>query len=281
MRYFRFKNLGKYQHYHDRNPPWVKLYTSILDADNDWYKMTDAECGVLAKLLALAARTGNAMPYNSDVIREEINASGPVDLDKLVGFGFFEVFASRAECVAIEQDRVKALAPASESASKSASKTASESARLRGERSEDQNSEGKDKQEKNPPAPRKRVDGVGEVVEYLNQVTGKRYSLDKGNKEIEGALKRGATVQDCRDVIDRCWRLWSAKPEMVHNVNKVTPFRASHFDTYLDEARAGAAVTGKGASRPKVQYTEAEQAMLDKIRKLGEDAEIRRAAGNG
>jgi hypothetical protein len=70
MRYFRFKNLGKYQHYHDRNPPWVKLYTSILDADNDWYKMTDAECGVLAKLLALAARTGNAMPYNSDVIRE-------------------------------------------------------------------------------------------------------------------------------------------------------------------------------------------------------------------
>lgn len=48
-------------------------------------------------------------------------------------------------------------------------------------------------------------------------------------------------MQDCRDVIDRCWRLWHDKPEMVANVNKVTPFRKSHFDVYLDEARAGAA----------------------------------------
>jgi len=96
--------------------------------------------------------------------------------------------------------------------------------------------------------PPKRVDGVAEVVEYLNQVTGKKYSLDKGNKEIEGALKRGATVQDCKDVIDHRWRLWGNKPDMVHNVNKSTPFRAIHFDTYLDEAQAGNAKMGRAAS---------------------------------
>jgi uncharacterized phage protein (TIGR02220 family) len=92
--------------------------------------------------------------------------------------------------------------------------------------------------------------GVDEVVTYLNQITGRNFAIDRGNDQIERALKAGATVQDCRDVIDRCWRLWRDKPEMVANVNKVTPFRAAHFDAYLDEARAGSPKASRPAPKP-------------------------------
>ena len=97
-----------------------------------------------------------------------------------------------------------------------------------------------------------KVVGVDEVVTYLNQITGRSFALYRGNEQIERVLKAGATVQDCRDVIDRCWRLWHDKPEMVNNVNKVTPFRKAHFDAYLDEARAGSAK----ASRPAPKTVE-------------------------
>ena len=278
MRYFRFKNWGKYQHYHDRNPPWVKLYTSVLDADSDWLKMTDAECGVLAKMLTLAARMNNAMPYNSEVISEEINASSPVDLDSFVARGMFEVFSSRAECVDIEQVRVKSLKPASKDASKSASKNA----RLR-EQSQSQSSERKTEPEKNPPTPRKRgkVVGVDEVVTYLNQVTGRTFALDRGNEQIERVLRSGASVQDCRDVIDRCWRLWHDKPEMVANVNKVTPFRKSHFDVYLDEARAGTAQTGKNATPARVKHDAKTAALIADLEAMAEQSRLKWEAEHG
>jgi uncharacterized phage protein (TIGR02220 family) len=107
-------------------------------------------------------------------------------------------------------------------------------------------------QKKNPPTPQ--GGSVREVIEYLNQVTGRGFSLDLGNKEIEKALKRGATVDECKEVIDRCWAKWKDSPDFVGNVNKVVPFRACHFDAYLDEWRAGKAKTAK--PKPKIQEPE-------------------------
>ncbi len=250
MKYFRFKNWSRHQHYHDRNPPWVKLYTSIIDPDSDWLKMTDAECGVLAKMLAWASRNNNAMPYNSDVISEEIGASSPVDLERLVASGMFEVFDSRLECVAEEQVRVSSLKDASKNASANASKSASGNASIRDQRSEFRDSEGKE--EKNPPTPRKLGAPVGavEVVEHLNRITGKSYAKDRATKEIEGALSRGATVAECCEVLDYCWREWRDNPKMVGHVDKTTPFRKANFDRYLDAARAGSVKAARSAPKP-------------------------------
>ena len=30
-RYFTVKNFEQFQHYKDRNPPWIKLWTKLLD----------------------------------------------------------------------------------------------------------------------------------------------------------------------------------------------------------------------------------------------------------
>ena len=66
---------------------------------------------------------------------------------------------------------------------------------------------------------------------------------DKAVKEIEGALSRGATVAECCEVLDYCWREWRDNPKMVGHVDKTTPFRKANFDRYLDAARAGRITT--------------------------------------
>lgn len=100
---------------------------------------------------------------------------------------------------------------------------------------------------KTPPTPRKRgrvvaaelKEDVAKIVDHLNAVTGKRHGAEKATGEIERCLNAGATVAECCEVIDHCWAQWKDNPKMVKFVNKVTPFRAIHFDAYLDEARAG------------------------------------------
>lgn len=101
---------------------------------------------------------------------------------------------------------------------------------------------------KNPPTPRKRVDAgdVERIVNHLNTITGKHYSTTLGNKEIERALKRGKTVDECIEVINHCWGKWRADPKMIGHVDKTTPFRESNFDRYLDESRAGTVNRGGG-----------------------------------
>ncbi len=80
-----------------------------------------------------------------------------------------------------------------------------------------------------------------EVLEYLNSVNGRNQTY---TKEIESCFKReNCTVQDCKEVIDFKWKEWGHKDEMAARVDATTLFRASNFQRYLDEARAGAAST--------------------------------------
>lgn len=82
---------------------------------------------------------------------------------------------------------------------------------------------------------------VAVIVEHLNKTTGKRFAADRATGEIERCLKAGATAAECIEVINHLWSKWGGNPKMVDHLNKVTPFRKSHFDAYLDEARAGRA----------------------------------------
>lgn len=108
MRYFRFANWEALQHYAQANPPWAKVYARILDPENDWYKLTDSQSGQLVRIIALACRRENTMPFDGELIRDEINASGPVDLDVFRNLGMIEVFPTRAECLQFERDRLAA-----------------------------------------------------------------------------------------------------------------------------------------------------------------------------
>lgn len=71
-----------------------------------------------------------------------------------------------------------------------------------------------------------------EVLSYLNEKTGRRYRIIK---HIEARLKDGATVEECRNVID----IKTTDPHFIQNpkyLNPETLFRPSNFDRYKNEA---------------------------------------------
>lgn len=100
---------------------------------------------------------------------------------------------------------------------------------------------------KNPHTP---LTEIAEVVAHLSVVTGRAFSADRATDQIAGVIRRGATVDDCRRVIDYLWAKWGDDQKMRGFVDKTTPFRKANFDRYLDEALAsGAAGTGSGYER--------------------------------
>jgi hypothetical protein len=50
----RIKDWGKFQHFKDRTPPWVKLYRDILD-DPDWHELDGTSAKVLTMLWLIAS----------------------------------------------------------------------------------------------------------------------------------------------------------------------------------------------------------------------------------
>ena len=89
MEYFRVKNLDQYQHYKDRNPPWIKLHQTVLD-DYEFACLHDASKLHLVLIWLLASRSDNFLPYDSAFIQRRINATESVDLDALLHGGFIE-----------------------------------------------------------------------------------------------------------------------------------------------------------------------------------------------
>ncbi|HET6890505.1 MAG TPA: hypothetical protein VFH31_05335 [Pyrinomonadaceae bacterium] len=50
----RIKGFSKFQHFKDRNPPWVKLYRDILD-DPDWHDLDPVAAKILVMLWLIAS----------------------------------------------------------------------------------------------------------------------------------------------------------------------------------------------------------------------------------
>ena len=105
MKYLRVKNFEKYQHYKDRRPPWIKLYSSLLD-DYAFACLQDASKAHLMLLWLLASQSNNRIPYDEKWIARKINTTAPIDLQTLIAQGFLEV----------EQDASETLAPRKQSA---------------------------------------------------------------------------------------------------------------------------------------------------------------------
>lgn len=99
--HLRIRNLEKYQHYRDRNPPWVKLHRDLLE-NYEFEQLPDATKAHALLLLLLAARIGNVIPIDPLWIGRKIGARSPVDLPQLLKAGFLEVSGAECERVASE-----------------------------------------------------------------------------------------------------------------------------------------------------------------------------------
>jgi hypothetical protein len=105
MRFLSIKNYATYQHYKDRNPPWVKLHAKVLN-DYQFSRLQDASKAHLMLLWVLASRHDNRIPYDLMWLTQQLGATSPIDVDELVAYGFIEVSG----------DDSKPLAPRKQSA---------------------------------------------------------------------------------------------------------------------------------------------------------------------
>lgn len=90
MANFYVKNFEKFQHYKDRNPPWIKLYNEVLE-DYTFGSLPDASKAHLLAIWLLASRTGNKLPFDADWIAKRINATEAVNLTLLAEAGFIVI----------------------------------------------------------------------------------------------------------------------------------------------------------------------------------------------
>jgi len=93
----------RFQHYRDRSPVWIKLYTELLD-NEDWLSLTHAERGVLVQIWLLYARsTGRLRAQRvASTVHRNLRQRA---LDSLVEKGFIQIVAS--EPLALARARVE------------------------------------------------------------------------------------------------------------------------------------------------------------------------------
>ena len=87
MIYFSIKNFDKFQHYKDRNPPWIKLHNCLLE-DYDFSCLQDASKLHLILIWMLASRMENKIPLDPEWIKIKLNLDKAPDIKLLIDKGF-------------------------------------------------------------------------------------------------------------------------------------------------------------------------------------------------
>lgn len=95
----RVRNWEKFQHYHKRNPPWIRLYNEILD-NYDFSRLPDASKWHAVGIWLLASRFDNRIPDDPKWIGQRINATSNVDVDALISAGFIEHYDDASDTLA-------------------------------------------------------------------------------------------------------------------------------------------------------------------------------------
>lgn len=89
------RNWERFQHYKDRDPPWVKLYRDLLTSES-WVLGTDLSRVVQVASTLLAPRYSNQIPMRFDLLKRVMSLDcKPAEFDKaiehLVATGFLEI----------------------------------------------------------------------------------------------------------------------------------------------------------------------------------------------
>ncbi|MGE0630937.1 MAG: hypothetical protein AB7O96_00900 [Pseudobdellovibrionaceae bacterium] len=152
-KYFKITNWESFQHYNDRNPPWIKLYNSLLDK-YEFGQLSDSAKGHLVCIWLLASRSNNKVPWDEKWVTQRIQASSRVNLQELENLGFINSYSDKEP---LEQDASMLVALA---------------------RSRETEREG-EKEKSIPPLPPK---GVGEGFEKFWNAYPKRKSKGQAEK---------------------------------------------------------------------------------------------------
>ena len=73
--YLRVRNWGKFQHYRNRRPVWIKVYTELVQPRSPYLQLSIEARGVLTGLWLLAAEYANAIPNDHEHVAKLLGTS--------------------------------------------------------------------------------------------------------------------------------------------------------------------------------------------------------------
>jgi hypothetical protein len=101
VEYLRVKNWSEFQHYKDRNPPWIKLHRTLLD-DYEFSCLQDASKAHLMLIWLFASQKDGLVPNNPKFLKMKLGLTQEPNLKWLIDHGLLipEQGASRplADC---------------------------------------------------------------------------------------------------------------------------------------------------------------------------------------
>ncbi len=111
---FSVKNWERFQHYKDRDPPWVKLYRDLLTSES-WVLGTDLSRVVQVASTLLAPRYSNQIPLRFDLLKRVMSleckeAEFERAIRHLVNTGFLEIQGVTEPQKVVEQSASTTLA---------------------------------------------------------------------------------------------------------------------------------------------------------------------------
>ena len=100
-RYLKIKGWSEFQHYKDRNPPWIKLHRTLLD-DYEFSCLHDASKAHLMLIWLFASQQDGAIPDDPKFLMKKLGLESEPNLKLFIDHGF----------LIVEQDASNAIAPA-------------------------------------------------------------------------------------------------------------------------------------------------------------------------
>jgi len=94
---YRIRNWSQFQHYKDRNPPWIKLHQDLMSSETWALAPSDADRIVLVVVMLLAARNDNKITSNTNYIKKFAHLDCDVNLNWLLECAFIEEIEEGAE----------------------------------------------------------------------------------------------------------------------------------------------------------------------------------------
>lgn len=85
----KVRNWEQFQHYKDRNPPWIKLHFALL-ASEDWVTLDDASKLLAVVCMLIASRNGGMVPNNPAYLKRVAYLDALPNLAPLISCGFLE-----------------------------------------------------------------------------------------------------------------------------------------------------------------------------------------------
>lgn len=87
--HFKVRNWEQFQHYKDRNPPWIKLHFALL-ASEDWVTLDDASKLLAVVCMLIASRNNGLVPNNPAYLKRVAYLDRLPKLNPLIECGFLE-----------------------------------------------------------------------------------------------------------------------------------------------------------------------------------------------